>query len=89
MRNLGAVELKASLDYASIVDTEEAIKKTGEICGPITRGVISEKDIVADMFAVVRGEAQGRGGRDEITLFKSAGSALLDLATAALAYERA
>ena len=71
------------------IDTEEAIKKTGEICDPITRGVSSEKDIVADMFAVVRGEAQGRGGRDEITLFKSAGSALLDLATAALAYERA
>ena len=71
------------------VDTEEAIKNAGEICDPITRGVISEKDIIADMFAVARGEAQGRGGGDEITLFKSVGSALLDLATAALAYKRA
>ena len=38
---------------------------------------------------MTRGEAEGRGGGEEITLFKSVGSALEDLAGATLAVERA
>ena len=71
------------------VDTEEAVKKVGEICDPIARGIIAESDVVADMFQLARGQVLGRGGPDEITLYKSAGSALLDLATAMLAFKRA
>jgi len=71
------------------VDTEEAIKKVGELCDPIARGVIAESDVVADMFQLARGQVLGRGDADEITLYKSAGSALLDLAAAMLAFERA
>ncbi len=71
------------------VDTSEAVDKAGDICDPLGRGVISKGDIVGDLFDLAGGRIEGRGGAQEITLFKSAGSALLDLATAALAYERA
>jgi ornithine cyclodeaminase len=42
---------------------------------------------VADLPALCRGEARGRQGADEITVFKSVGAALEDLAAAIVVYE--
>jgi ornithine cyclodeaminase/alanine dehydrogenase-like protein (mu-crystallin family) len=50
----------------------------------IRRGVISEADIAGDLFDLCGGTAAGRGKGDEITLFKSVGTALEDLAAAML-----
>jgi thiomorpholine-carboxylate dehydrogenase len=51
--------------------------------------VIASRGIVAEIGEVVAGTARGRESRDEITLFKSVGVAVEDVATANLVYRRA
>ena len=71
------------------VDTREgAIVEAGELVGAIKRGVIGEMDIQGDLFDLTRGAVEGRAEADEITLFKSVGTALEDFAAATLAIER-
>jgi len=70
------------------VDTRGgATTEGGDIVQPIASGVISETDIAADLFDLCRGRHVGRKGNEEITLFKSVGAAIEDLAAARLAYE--
>ena len=71
------------------VDTRHAMEEAGDLLGPLQRGVISERDVQGDLFQLCRGEVAGRGGPDEITLFKSAGTAVEDLAAAILVWRRA
>jgi ornithine cyclodeaminase len=74
------------------VDTRAgALNEAGDIVLPITAGIIGEGDIAGDLFDLCRAAIGGRAGResdDEITLFKSVGSAIEDLAAAALAWKR-
>jgi alanine dehydrogenase len=50
--------------------------------------VLTPERIAADLFGLCRGEHPGRRDTTEITLFKSVGSALEDLAAAQLALSR-
>jgi len=69
------------------VDTRAgATKEAGDIVQPLASGVL--KDVVGDLFDLTRGQVKGRSGADEITVFKSVGTALEDLAAAQLAFER-
>ena len=65
-----------------------APKGSGDIAIPLQKRVIGLKDIQGDLFELCRGEARGRKGRNEITLFKSTGVALEDLAAALLVWRR-
>ncbi len=68
------------------VDTRAgALKEAGDIVLPIKAGVIGEADICGDLFDLCRGTTEGRRSAEEITLFKSVGTALEDLAAAELA----
>ena len=70
------------------VDTRAgAMSEAGDILQPLKAGVISEADLKADLFDLVAGRHKGRSDDGEITLFKSVGAALEDLAGAILAYE--
>ncbi len=63
------------------VDTRTgATKEAGDIVQPLASGVLKAEDIVADLYELARGQKPGRGSADEITLFKSVGAALEDLA---------
>lgn len=67
------------------VDTSAgALAEAGDITQPIAAGLLSAKDIAGDLFDLCRGERPGRQSPDEITVFKSVGSALEDLAAAEL-----
>ena len=67
------------------VDTREgAMREGGDIVQPLESGVIGEEDIAADLFDLTRGKRAGRRYYDQITLFKSVGSAIEDLAAAQL-----
>ena len=81
----------AALRRATLfVDTRAgALAEAGDVVDPMARGVITEADVVADLFDLARGTHQGRAEEGEITLFKSVGTALEDLAAATLAFERA
>lgn len=66
------------------VDTEEALAKSGDLLGPLSRGAIAASDVQGTLAALCRGEAQGRRDAGERTVFKSVGTALEDLAAAML-----
>ena len=72
---------------ALYVDTDEALKKSGDLLGPLSRGVFVAADVRGTLAALARGEAPGRRNRDERTVFKSVGTALEDLAAATLVWE--
>jgi ornithine cyclodeaminase len=63
-----------------------ALREAGDIADPLQRGVIDSSDIRGDLFDLCTGRAAKRTSDDEITVFKSVGIALADLATAALAW---
>jgi ornithine cyclodeaminase len=66
------------------VDTLEALQKSGDLLGPMSRGVFAADDIGGTLEALCRGEKAGRRERQERTVFKSVGTALEDLAAAIL-----
>ena len=69
------------------VDTRAgATKEAGDIVQPLASGVLKPEAIVADLAELTRGEKKGRESADEITLFKSVGAALEDLAAGIAVY---
>lgn len=66
------------------VDTAEALQKSGDLLGPMSRGVFAPADVCATLEALCRGQHGGRRDARERTVFKSVGSALEDLAAAML-----
>ncbi|MBX5013330.1 ornithine cyclodeaminase family protein [Rhizobium lentis] len=70
------------------VDTRAgALTEAGDIVQPLKSGVLKEGGIKAELAELVSGSRGGRNHDAEITLFKSVGAALEDLAGAILAYE--
>ncbi len=68
------------------VDTRAgALAEAGDIVQPLRSGVLGEDDIAGDLFELARGSRAGRRYHDQITLFKSVGTAIEDLAGAKLA----
>ncbi len=72
------------------VDTRPGgLSEAGDVVQAVKSGALREEDIAADLFELTRGEKPGRSGADEITVFKSVGTAIEDLAAAILVYEAA
>ena len=72
-----------------IVDSQaQAIEESGDL-EPFRDGTLSPNSIYAELSEIVGGSKQGRTSDSEITVFKSVGIALQDIATAELLYERA
>ena len=68
-----------------VVDTYDgALAEAGDLLIPIKEGIISRDQIAADLHELLTGKKEGRTSPSEITLFKSVGCALEDLATAEL-----
>ena len=80
----------AAVTRASLfVDTRVGgLHEAGDIVQPLKAGLIAEADIRADLFDLCRGHHAGRMSAEEITLFKSVGTALEDLAAARLVWSR-
>ncbi|WP_326534703.1 ornithine cyclodeaminase family protein [Pseudorhodoferax sp.] len=69
------------------VDTSEAMAKAGDILQAVAEGLFDPAALQGTLADLCRGAA-GRAGPDEITLFKSVGTALEDLAAAELVFDR-
>ena len=61
----------------------------GDLTAPMESGAITEDGVLGDLFQLSRGEVTGRTGPQDITLYKNAGGAHLDLMTARLIAARA
>ncbi|MDW6025657.1 ornithine cyclodeaminase family protein [Mesorhizobium sp. BAC0120] len=69
------------------VDTRAgATKEAGDIVQPLAAGMLTRDAIIADLHELARGEKPGRSDAGEITLFKSVGAALEDLAAGIAVY---
>jgi ornithine cyclodeaminase len=66
-----------------------ALHEGGDYAQPLAAGLIRETDIKADLYDLARGKHRGRSSPDEITMFKSVGAAIEDLAAAMLVWQRA
>lgn len=85
-------ELSPSLVGRSrlFVDTVEgAMKESGDVLRAIEAGTLSKEPDLVRLCDVVVGAAAGRRSNDDITVFKSLGMAIEDVACAAIAVERA
>ncbi|MPZ55739.1 MAG: ornithine cyclodeaminase family protein [Rhizobiales bacterium] len=84
MREADDAAIKRARVY---VDTRPgAMKEAGDIVQPLRRKVITKEDIQGDLFDLCRGKVKGRRRASEITLFKSVGTAIEDLAAAMLVW---
>jgi len=72
-----------------VVDDWQQASHSGEINVPLSRGIITKKDIYATLSEVLIGKKKGRVSSKEITIFDSTGLAIQDVAVANLVYKRA
>ena len=71
------------------VDTRiGALKEAGDLVIPLAAGAITETAIEGDLFDLARGAAPLRRSDGEITMFKSVGASIEDLAAALEVFER-
>jgi ornithine cyclodeaminase len=72
------------------VDSRQgALAEAGDLVIPIREGAFDAAHIAAELGDVFGGRAEGRRTASEITIFKSLGMAVEDVAAARLAFERA
>jgi ornithine cyclodeaminase len=84
------------LDSAAVVRSrlyvdrrESALKEPGDLLVPLKAGEITPDHIVGEIGEVLIGKAPGRTTDKEVTLFKSLGLAIEDLASASYVYGEA
>ena len=84
------------LDTAAVVRSrlfvdrrESTLNEGGDFLFPKNEGAIDDDHILGEIGELVLGQVEGRRSRDEVTLFKSLGLAVEDLAAAHFVYERA
>ena len=78
--------LASSTVVADILDQCVVI---GDLHHAIKEGLMSRDSVHAELGEVVAGRKPGRRSEDEVTIFDSTGTALQDVAAAAVVYERA
>lgn len=84
------VDTSAILRSKVIVDsTESALAEAGEILIPISEGACSPQHIHATLGEIINHSKPGRVSANEITLFKSLGLGVEDIAAAHFIYTRA
>jgi alanine dehydrogenase len=80
-------ELLAS--SAVIADVLEQSATIGDLHHALAAGAMRRDDVRGELADVVTGRVQGRRSAEEIVIFDSTGTALQDVAAAAVVYERA
>ena len=86
-RELDAVTFQRSKIVVDFKD--QALQEAGDLREAIRGGAITADNVYAELGEVVTGRKEVRSGDREITLFKSVGIAVEDVATAAYVYEQA
>ncbi|HKD14170.1 MAG TPA: ornithine cyclodeaminase family protein [Candidatus Angelobacter sp.] len=72
-----------------VADVLEQCAEIGDLHHAIAAGLMQRGDVHAELAEVVAGKKAGRTSQEEITIFDSTGTALQDVAAAAVVYERA
>ncbi|MEM9495445.1 MAG: ornithine cyclodeaminase family protein [Pseudomonadota bacterium] len=72
-----------------VVDVRAQCAEMGDLRVALAAGVLTMDDVHADLGEIVTGAAPGRCAPDDIIVFDSTGTALQDVASAVVAYDRA
>jgi len=72
-----------------IVDDIPQASHSGEVNVPISKGLLSVKDIFGELGEIVTGKKNARTKDSDITVFDSTGLAIQDVATANMVYQKA
>ncbi len=72
-----------------VVDSWEQACHSGEINVSFSKGLISKRDVYANLGEIVAGKKKGRTSPNELTVFDSTGLAIQDVALADLIYRSA
>jgi ornithine cyclodeaminase len=84
-RDMREVDDTAVARSRIVVDTHAgAGAEAGDLVQALERGVITREAVVGELAQLLRGQCVGRSHPQDITLFKSVGAALEDLAAARL-----
>ena len=84
MREADDTAIERAIVY---VDTRAGMTESGDIARPLASRALRESDIAGDLYDIARGNARPRQS-DDITLFKSVGNAIEDLAAAVAVWSR-
>ena len=72
------------------VDTRDGVlNEAGDLIKPIQRGVYSADRVTGELGEVIIGKIPGRSSDAELTVFKTTGTAVLDIVTAKRIYDAA
>ncbi|AQA09503.1 ornithine cyclodeaminase family protein [Streptomyces malaysiensis] len=71
---------------ALFIDTPQALRESGDLTQPIDAGLLTPDEIAGTLPDLCAGTIPGRRTQEEITVFKSVGSALADLTAASAVY---
>lgn len=72
------------------LDTRDGVlNESGDLINPIQEGLISKDDVTGELGELIAGKVAGRESKEEITIFKTTGSAVLDLVVAKEIYKKA
>jgi alanine dehydrogenase len=72
-----------------VVDSLEQCATIGELHHALEAGLLTRAAVHAELGQVIAGRRPSRASAHEITIFDSTGTALQDVAAAAMVYERA
>ncbi|EGG24797.1 hypothetical protein DFA_03041 [Cavenderia fasciculata] len=76
------VDNDAVVNSRVIVDELSSCIVSGDLAAPLEQGVIKESHILGPLGDVLTGKIKARTSPSDITLYKSAGTAIMDIATA-------
>lgn len=85
MRESDDEAMRRARVYLDVLDG--CLKEGGDVVQAIASGAITPEAVIGDLAGLAAGRVAGRRDDNEITLFKSVGCALEDLAAAAMVYE--
>ena len=73
-----------------VVDSREAaLKEAGDLLMPMSDGLVTARQLSDELGEVIAGTKPGRTSEEQITVYKSVGIAIQDMAVASLVYSKA
>lgn len=87
MQELPAELVASATVVLDVID--HALAEAGDLIIPLENGMVAREHFARELGQVVSGSVPGRVSDDEVTLFKSVGNAVQDIAVARYAVERA
>lgn len=75
-------------DKVVVEAVEAAMEETGDLITPVTEGIFTKADLYGELGNIVASKIEGRLTESEITVFKSVGVAIVDIAVANYFYQK-